>query len=92
MKNVLIPLTLVLSLFGDGAAPAGDDGIGEVLTACIHRYDRLEPADAIGPVSLRRTRHGGRLRLTRSIVVCQAVTPRFQESLASFGSKKTAYR
>ncbi len=49
MRNVLIPLTPVPSLFGDNAAvPAGGDGIGEVLATCIHRYDRLEAADAIG--------------------------------------------
>ena len=49
MKNVLIPLTPVPSLFGDNAATlAADDGIEEVLAACIHRYDRLEAADAIG--------------------------------------------
>ena len=56
MKNVLIPLTPVPSLFGDdAAAPEWGDGIGEVLATCIHRYNRLEVADAIGPVSLRRT-------------------------------------
>lgn len=48
MKNVLVPLTPVPSLFcDDTAASAGDVGIGEVLAACIHRYDRLEAADAI---------------------------------------------
>jgi len=56
MKNVLIPLTRVPLLFGDdAAAPAVDDVIGEVLATCIHRYNRLEAADAIGPVCLRRT-------------------------------------
>lgn len=73
MKNVLIPLTPVASLFcDDTAASAGDVGIGEVLAACIHRYDRLEAADAIGPVSLRRARQGGnRPAITPSIVVCR---------------------
>ena len=57
MKKVLIPLTPVPSLFGDddAAVPARDDGIGGVLAACIQRYNRLENADAIGPVSLRRS-------------------------------------
>jgi hypothetical protein len=37
----------VRSLFGVAAA-SGDDEIGEWLAACIHRYDRIEAADALG--------------------------------------------
>jgi len=57
MKNVLMPLTPVSSLFSDAASSAGDDGIGEVLAACIHRYDRLEVADAIEACKLAGNRH-----------------------------------
>ena len=48
MRNVLVPLTRLPSLFSDDtAASVGEDGIGEVLAACIHGYDRLEALDSI---------------------------------------------